>query len=116
MVCFLFQDQNEISPHCSFDGSSGLLGLMSPGKGLTGFVGQVSDSDHPSMVVNAIYASTGEHFFIKHIRIRRIFYLFLLLILTILFGSYMLRRHNMKLILFVEILLCSSGIYVIELC
>lgn len=56
----LFQDQLEISPNCSFDGSSGLSGLMSPVKGQTGTVSQATDSVHLPMV-NTSYASSGEY-------------------------------------------------------
>ncbi|XP_037831918.1 partitioning defective 3 homolog B isoform X2 [Kryptolebias marmoratus] len=58
VVLRTFQDQHEISPNCSFDGSSGLSGLMSPVKGPTGLAGQVPDSVHSPMVVNTIYASS----------------------------------------------------------
>ncbi|XP_041857189.1 partitioning defective 3 homolog B isoform X2 [Melanotaenia boesemani] len=58
VVMRTFKDQHEVSPNRSFDSSSGLLGLMSPMKGQPGLVSPVSDSFHPPLVGNSIYASS----------------------------------------------------------
>ncbi|KAM9709788.1 partitioning defective 3 homolog B-like isoform 2-T3 [Menidia menidia] len=52
------KDQHELSPSRSPDSSTGLLGGMSPLKCPTGLVSPASESSHPPLVTNAIYASS----------------------------------------------------------
>ncbi|XP_069554997.1 partitioning defective 3 homolog B isoform X2 [Brachyistius frenatus] len=51
------KDQHGLSPNRSFDGSSGLSGLMSPVNGQTGSVSQVSDPVHSPLMTDSFHAS-----------------------------------------------------------
>ncbi|CAN9497934.1 unnamed protein product [Ophioblennius macclurei] len=56
VVLRAMKDQHGASPDRSFDGTSGLQGLMSAVNGQTGTITQPADLIHPSMVTNSIYA------------------------------------------------------------